>query len=248
MSKTAIYSRWQAMVSRCHNENDIGYMYYGEKGIGVYNEWKNDFTVFYKWALNNGFKENLTLDRIDATKNYCPDNCRWITMHENILNQERNSNRNKDDLYIHERHSNCFVVDVSKGTKQNRKLLYRESFLTKKEAAIARDLFLKTGEKTRHIKHELGTSEKEDISGHIKRKERAKKRQEQRLIALSQNNQTKKVAIRNINKKESQIAVFFGIPKPTAANWSKAKDWRGEFYKKLEKIYAQHLADMAKDM
>lgn len=48
--------------------------------------------------------------------------------------------------------------------------------------------------------------------------------------------------------KSYEIAVFFGIPKPTAANWSKAKDWRGDFYKKLEKIYAQHLAELAKGM
>lgn len=48
--------------------------------------------------------------------------------------------------------------------------------------------------------------------------------------------------------KSYEIAVFFGIPKPTAANWSKSKDWRGELYRKLEKIYAEHLAEIARGM
>ena len=48
--------------------------------------------------------------------------------------------------------------------------------------------------------------------------------------------------------KSYEIAEHFGIPKPTAANWSKSKDWRGEFYKKLVKLYAEHLAKIAKDM
>ena len=70
-------SVYTAMRSRCYNQNDSAYKYYGAKGIRVSNEW-NTFQAFQTWALSNGYKEGLTIDRINCDKDYSPDNCRWV--------------------------------------------------------------------------------------------------------------------------------------------------------------------------
>jgi hypothetical protein len=66
------------------------YKYYGGKGIKICDEWLKDFSSFYVWAAENGYKENLTLDRIDNDGNYCPENCRWVSQKEQIRNTSRN--------------------------------------------------------------------------------------------------------------------------------------------------------------
>jgi hypothetical protein len=69
---------WYQMIRRCHNPNHQNYDVYGEKGIFVCEEWRNDYTTFYEWSLKNGYKDGLTIDRIDGTKGYNPNNCRWV--------------------------------------------------------------------------------------------------------------------------------------------------------------------------
>ena len=83
MTGTRIYQTWHNMKSRCHKEYDSKYKYYGGKGIKVCDEWRNDFNAFYEWAMANGYTDELTIDRIDSDKDYCPENCRWVTMEEN---------------------------------------------------------------------------------------------------------------------------------------------------------------------
>lgn len=68
---------------RCYNSNSCNYKNYGAKGIRMCQEWKLDFKNFYEWAIKNGYKDNLFIDRIDEKENYCPENCRWITTSEN---------------------------------------------------------------------------------------------------------------------------------------------------------------------
>ena len=80
--KTKIYRTWQNMKSRCNNPNASKYYLYGGKGIKVCDEWANNFMSFYNWAMANGYKEGLTIDRLDSDKNYCPENCRWATYKE----------------------------------------------------------------------------------------------------------------------------------------------------------------------
>ena len=83
---TKLYSVWGGMKSRCYNPRNREYDNYGGRGIKVCDEWKNNFVKFYEWSMNNGFSEDLTIDRIDVDKDYSPDNCRWITNKE----QQRN--------------------------------------------------------------------------------------------------------------------------------------------------------------
>lgn len=64
-------------------------MRYGGRGITVCEEWKNDFATFKEWAMENGYADNLTIDRIDNDNGYFPENCRWATKKV----QQRNTNR-----------------------------------------------------------------------------------------------------------------------------------------------------------
>ena len=68
---------------RCYNINCKSYRWYGGKGIKVCDEWINNPLSFEEWALSNGYQDGLTIDRIDENKDYCPDNCRWVSIEEN---------------------------------------------------------------------------------------------------------------------------------------------------------------------
>jgi len=66
--------------------------YYGGRGIRVCSWWRNDFVNFEKWALENGYDDMLTIDRIDGDGDYCPENCQWLTWDEN---RKKRRKRNK---------------------------------------------------------------------------------------------------------------------------------------------------------
>lgn len=89
MSRTRIFTIWSKMIDRCTNENNPAYKWYGERGIKVFDEWRTDFVSFYNWAKNNGYNENLTLERIDVNGNYEPQNCKWIPLNEQPLNTRK---------------------------------------------------------------------------------------------------------------------------------------------------------------
>lgn len=90
MSHTRPYEIWQGMKKRCYNPHDARYDRYGGRGITVCDEWRNDFKAFYKWALENGYADNLTIDRIDNDKGYSPDNCRWADAETQCRNRASN--------------------------------------------------------------------------------------------------------------------------------------------------------------
>ena len=71
------------MIRRCYDRNDKDYHKYGEKGIDISNEWLNNPSIFYEWSILNGYKNNLSIDRINENKGYYPENCRWTTFIDN---------------------------------------------------------------------------------------------------------------------------------------------------------------------
>ena len=85
-TRTRLYRIWKAMRKRCNNPNDSCYYLYGGRGITVCKEW-SQYEPFKLWALNNGYSEELSIDRIDPNGNYEPANCRWATAKEQVINR-----------------------------------------------------------------------------------------------------------------------------------------------------------------
>lgn len=88
---TKLYGIWAGMKRRCYNRNTKYYADYGGRGIKVCEEWK-EYINFKQWAVSAGYKEGLTIERINVDFDYSPDNCKWISIHEQNLNK-RNSVR-----------------------------------------------------------------------------------------------------------------------------------------------------------
>lgn len=84
-----LYSLYSSMIARCNNPNSTSYKSYGAKGITVCNEWK-EYSAFYKWSMENGYSDNLSIDRIDNSKGYSPQNCRWIPFYDQQKNRTTN--------------------------------------------------------------------------------------------------------------------------------------------------------------
>lgn len=91
LSGTRLYRIWVHIKDRCYNKENDSYINYGARGITVCDEWKNDFESFRDWALENGYSDELSIDRIDVDIGYCPDNCKWSTVYEQSRNKRCNN-------------------------------------------------------------------------------------------------------------------------------------------------------------
>lgn len=88
-SSSRLYTTWQSIKQRCSNKSNKKYAIYGGKGIKVCSEWQT-FECFSGWALSNGYRDDLTIDRINSDHDYSPENCRWA----DYKTQNNNTNRN----------------------------------------------------------------------------------------------------------------------------------------------------------
>jgi hypothetical protein len=89
-NRTLLYGVFASMIARCENSNVESYMNYGARGISVCDEWRHDFSQFKKWALETGYRENLTIERKDNNGNYSPQNCIWIPFKLQARNKRSN--------------------------------------------------------------------------------------------------------------------------------------------------------------
>lgn len=92
-SHERIHNIWYLMLYRCNNANTKAYKNYGGRGISVCPEWSDRFNGYFSfkdWAMKNGYREDLSLDRIDNNSGYYPDNCRWVTADVQANNKRSN--------------------------------------------------------------------------------------------------------------------------------------------------------------
>ena len=117
---TRLYRIWQGMKTRCTNPNCKDYKDYGARGINVCEEWSKSYVTFKEWALTHGYKEDLTIERINVDDGYKPDNCKFIT------NEEQSYNKRNTVYYTHNGLKlNCLewekITGIKRKTLQNRK-------------------------------------------------------------------------------------------------------------------------------
>jgi hypothetical protein len=89
MTNTSLYGTWRSMMKRCYKLNHQAYSNYGERGICVCDEW-HSFDVFSEWAIANGWKSGLTIERSNVDGNYIPQNCVFIPKRRQAVNKRTN--------------------------------------------------------------------------------------------------------------------------------------------------------------
>lgn len=143
-----LYFIWNKMHYRCENPKHKHYKHYGGRGIAVCEEW-NSFIKFAIWALNNGYQDNLTLDRIDNNKGYSPSNCKWSTLKEQANNKQRSIvvrvNGHAKSFNVRQRNKKWeFRIEVDDNSGK-RKQISKCGFNSKEEAMEAARQTIITG-------------------------------------------------------------------------------------------------------
>lgn len=134
-TKTRLYRIWIGMKSRCYGKTSSSYSQYGLRGIKVCDEWKSSFISFKKWSLENGYSDSLTLDRINVNGDYCPANCRWVTLSVQSFNKRIPDKNTSGCVGVSfNKRQNKWVAYISR----NRVFHFLGTFPTKEEAISAR--------------------------------------------------------------------------------------------------------------
>lgn len=87
LTNTKLYRVWQGIKDRCYRENCKGFKNYGGRGIRMDDRWRISFQSFYEWAIANGYREGLTIERVDNNGNYEPNNCKFIPRSQQSRNR-----------------------------------------------------------------------------------------------------------------------------------------------------------------
>lgn len=117
MSKSVVYRRWQDIKTRCYNKECESYGRYGAIGITICDEWMDDFERFYE-DFGKFYSEGLEIDRIDVTKGYSADNCRWVDKQTQAWNKGVYSNNKTGCSGVTEKGNGKFEARISKDGKE----------------------------------------------------------------------------------------------------------------------------------
>ena len=139
LSRTRIYQCWADMKARCLNKSHRWYSHYGERGITVCDEWMQ-FEPFAEWAFSHGYADDLTIDRIDNNKGYCPEYCKWSTQHEQSMNKSHLQSKT-GFVGVRAHSKGGFMAEVTRHGKYH----YIGYYKTAVEAHEAREAFLRGG-------------------------------------------------------------------------------------------------------
>lgn len=137
-SRTKLYKVWTGIKQRCTNTNNSRYLDYGGRGIGFCSEWVN-FINFQEWSNNNGYKNGLTIDRINNNKGYSPDNCRWTGVDVQSTNKRKRMGCSSKYIGVSFAGNKWLAMVTFKGSQK-----YIGSYATEDNAARARDAYILT--------------------------------------------------------------------------------------------------------
>jgi hypothetical protein len=136
LSGHPIHNLWKRIKQRCLNPNDKDYADYGGRGITICDEWKDDFKMFYDWAISHGWEKGLVIDREDVNGGYYPDNCRFVGNGLSARNQRLLKKNNKSGYRgLTKRANGKWTAIIG----YNRKLIRLGTYETRVEAAKAYD-------------------------------------------------------------------------------------------------------------